>query len=329
MITYESPQYFYLLLLLIPIIGWYIWKRNKYTANLQISTISPFKGKSRGLRCYLVHLPFAIRMLALVALVFVLARPQSSESKADQNVEGIDIMMSLDISGSMLSEDLRPNRLEAAKAVGIDFINGRPNDNIGLVVFAGNSFTQCPLTTDKAALTSVFSMVNENMIDANGTAIGMGLASAVNRLKDSQAASKVIILLTDGTNNTGEIDPEMAGDLAKTFDIRVYTIGVGRKGSAPYPVQTAFGVQRVMMEVEIDEDLLKTIANNTGGKYFRATDNESLKKIYEEIDQMEKTKIDVHEYTTKNEEFFPFAFFFLGLLFLEALIRYLLVRHNP
>lgn len=329
MITYESPQYFYLLLLLIPIIGWYIWKRNKYTANLQISTITPFKGESRGLRCYLVHLPFAIRMLAISALIFVMARPQSSESKADQNIEGIDIMMSLDISGSMLSEDLKPNRLEAAKAVGIDFINGRPNDNIGLVVFAGNSFTQCPLTTDKAALTSVFSMVNENMIDANGTAIGMGLASAVNRLKDSQAASKVIILLTDGTNNTGEIDPEMAGELAKTYDIRVYTIGVGTKGSAPYPVQTAFGVQRVMMEVEIDEDLLKTIANNTGGKYFRATNNESLKKIYEEIDQMEKTKIDVQEYTTKNEEFLPFALLFLGLLLLETLVRYLLVRHNP
>ncbi len=329
MFTFESPQYLYLMLLIIPITAWYIWRRNKQTANLQVSTISPFKKAPKSIRYYFLHLPFVLRMLALALLCVILARPQSSETWSDQNVEGIDIMMSLDISGSMLAEDLKPNRLEAAKSISADFVNSRPNDNIGLVVFSGESFTQCPLTTDKAALSQLFGVINEQMIQANGTAIGLGLASAVNRLKDSQAKSKVIILLTDGSNNTGEIDPMMASDLAKTFGIRVYTIGVGTKGMAPYPFQTAFGIQRQMVPVDIDEGTLKSISGNTDGKYFRATDNKSLKAIYEEIDQLEKTKISVQEYSKKNEEYLPFALALLGIMLLEFLVRYLAVRHNP
>lgn len=329
MFTFESPQYLYLALLIIPITAWYVWRRNKQTANLQVSTISPFKGAPKSLRYYILHLPFALRMIALALLCVILARPQSSETWSDQNVEGIDIMMAIDISGSMLAEDLKPNRLEAAKTISSEFVNSRPNDNIGLVVFSGESFTQCPLTTDKAALSQLFGVINEQMIQANGTAIGLGLASAVNRLKDSQAKSKVIILLTDGSNNTGEIDPMMASDLAKTFGIRVYTIGVGTKGMAPYPFQTAFGIQRQMVPVDIDESTLKSISGNTDGKYFRATDNKSLKAIYEEIDQLEKTKISVQEYSKKNEEYLPFALALLGVMLLEFLVRYLIVRHNP
>ena len=275
------------------------------------------------------HLVFALRCAALAFLVIAIARPQSTDSYRSESTEGIDIMLSLDISGTMLAEDLKPNRLEAAKEVATKFIADRPDDNIGLVVFAGESFTQCPLTTDKAALSQLFGVINEQMIQANGTAIGLGLASAVNRLKDSQAKSKVIILLTDGSNNTGEIDPMMASDLAKTFGIRVYTIGVGTKGMAPYPFQTAFGIQRQMVPVDIDESTLKSISGNTDGKYFRATDNKSLKAIYEEIDQLEKTKISVQEYSKKNEEYLPFALALLGVMLLEFLVRYLIVRHNP
>ena len=329
MFTFESPQYLYLALLIIPITAWYVWRRNKLTANLQVSTINPFKAAPKSLRYYILHLPFALRMIALALLCVILARPQNSETWSDQNVEGIDIMMAIDISGSMLAEDLKPNRLEAAKTISSEFVNSRPNDNIGLVVFSGESFTQCPLTTDKAALSQLFGVINEQMIQANGTAIGLGLASAVNRLKDSQAKSKVIILLTDGSNNTGEIDPMMASDLAKTFGIRVYTIGVGTKGMAPYPFQTAFGIQRQMVPVDIDESTLKSISGNTDGKYFRATDNKSLKAIYEEIDQLEKTKISVQEYIKKNEEYLPFALAMLGVMLLEFLVRYLIVRHNP
>lgn len=329
MFTFESPQYLYLALLIIPITAWYVWRRNKQTANLQVSTIGPFKGAPKSLRYYILHLPFALRMIALALLCVILARPQNSETWSDQNVEGIDIMMAIDISGSMLAEDLKPNRLEAAKTISSEFVNSRPNDNIGLVVFSGESFTQCPLTTDKAALSQLFGVINEQMIQANGTAIGLGLASAVNRLKDSQAKSKVIILLTDGSNNTGEIDPMMASDLAKTFGIRVYTIGVGTKGMAPYPFQTAFGIQRQMVPVDIDESTLKAISGNTDGRYFRATDNKSLKAIYEEIDKLEKTKISVQEYSKKNEEYLPFALALLGVMLLEFLVCYLIVRHNP
>ena len=327
--TFESPNYLYLLFFLIPIISWYIWKRKTISANLQISTTEALEKVPKSYKYYFLHVPFALRMMAFAFLIIVLARPQSTDNWSNQNIEGIDIMMVIDVSGSMLAEDLRPNRIEAAKTVGTEFISARPNDNIGLVVFAGESFTQCPLTTDKAALINLLNTVHSDMMESSNTAIGMGLANAVNRLKESSAKSKVVILLTDGSNNTGEIDPLTAAELAKTFGIRVYTIGVGTRGSAPYPVQTAFGVRRQMIEVDIDEGTLRKISGMTDGKYFRATDNKSLKAVYEEIDKLEKTKIQVREYSKKLEEYLPFAIAALILLVLEILLRNIILRHNP
>ena len=237
-------------------------------------------------------------------------------------------MLSMDISGSMLAQDLKPNRLEAAKDVAASFINGRPNDNIGLVVFSAESFTQCPLTTDHAVLLNLFKDIQSGMIQ-DGTAIGLGLANAVSRIKDSQAKSKVIILLTDGSNNAGEIAPVTAAEIAKTFGVRVYTIGVGTQGMAPYPFQTAFGVQYQNIPVEIDEATLKQIAAITGGQYFRATDNASLKEIYAEIDQMEKTKISVQEFSKKQEEYKNWALLVFALLLIEILLRNTLLRNIP
>ncbi len=327
--TYESPHYLYLLLLLIPIIAWYLWKRKTITPNLQISTTEGLEKVPKSYKYYFLHLPFVLRTGAIALLIIVLARPQSTDRWSNENVEGIDIVMALDISGSMLAEDLKPNRIEAAKEIGSEFVSSRPNDNIGLVVFAGESFTQSPLTTDKPALVNLLNNVNEEMIDAQGTAIGMGLANAVNRLKESPAKSKVVILLTDGSNNTGEIDPITAAELAKTFGIRVYTIGVGTRGLAPFPFQTAFGVQRQMVEADIDEETLQKISGMTDGKYFRATDNQSLKEIYQEIDQLEKTKIQVKEYSKKQEEYLLYALLALLLLILEILLRNTILRHNP
>lgn len=299
------------------------------TANMQISTIEAFHGVKKSYKYYLLHLPFILRMGVIALLIIVLARPQSSNNWSDRDVEGIDIVMAMDISGSMIAEDLKPNRLEAAKSVGVDFITSRPNDNIGIVVFAGESFTLSPMTTDKGSLVSLMNNVSDEMIDADGTAIGMGLANAVNRIKDSQAKSKVIILLTDGSNNRGEVDPLTAADLAKTYNIRVYTIGVGTKGLAPYPVRTVFGIQRQNIQVDIDEKTLQAIADKTNGQYFRATDNKSLKAIYTEIDKMEKTKIQVTEYSKKQEEFLPYAICALLLLLLEVILRNTVLRHIP
>ncbi len=327
--TFESPHYLYLLLLLIPMIIWYLWKRKTISANLQISTTQELEKVPKSYKYYILHAPFALRIGAFIFLIIALARPQSTDNWSNENVEGIDIMMALDISGSMLAEDLKPNRIEAAKAVGSEFISSRPNDNIGLVVFSGESFTQSPLTTDKAALVNLLNNVNSEMIDAPGTAIGMGLANAVNRLKDSQTKSKIVILLTDGSNNTGEIDPLTAAELAKTFGIRTYTIGVGTRGMAPFPFQTAFGIRRQMVEVDIDEGTLQKISEMTDGKYFRATDNKTLKEIYKEIDQLEKTKIQIKEYSKKQEEYLPYAIAALILLILEILLRNTILRHNP
>ena len=274
------------------------------------------------------HLLFVARVFAIVFLVFALARPQSSSSWQTYNSEGIDIMLALDISGSMLARDFTPDRLEAAKEVATKFILERPQDRIGLVVFSGESFTQSPLTTDQAVLVNVMKDIESGMIE-DGTAIGLGLANAVNRLKDSKAKSKVVILLTDGINNRGAIAPMTAAELAKTFGIRVYTIGVGSLGEAPYPVQTPFGVQLQRMPVEIDEDILTQIADMTGGKYFRATDNKKLEQIYKEIDQLEKSKVEVKHFSRKNEHFFYFALIGALLLILEALGRYTLLRKIP
>jgi Ca-activated chloride channel family protein len=269
-----------------------------------------------------------LRVVVIALLIVVLARPQSTDNWENTTTEGIDIVMAMDISSSMLAQDLKPNRLEAAKDVAAAFVNGRPNDNIGLVVFSGESFTQCPLTTDHTVLLNLFKDIQSGMIE-DGTAVGLGLANAVSRIKDSQAKSKVIILLTDGSNNMGEIAPVTAAEIAKTFGIRVYTIGVGTQGEAPYPFQTAFGVQYQNVKVEIDEKTLNEIAVTTGGKYFRATDNASLKSIYSEIDQMEKVKISVQQYSKKQEEYKDLALLIFALLLMEILLRYTLFRNIP
>ena len=327
---FANPSYIYLLLLLIPLIGWYFWKMRKNQASVEMSSSQAFDApKAVTAKVYLRHVPFVLRMIAIALVIVILARPQSTNSWQNSSTEGIDIMMAIDISSSMLAQDLRPNRLEAAKNVAADFINGRPNDNIGLVVFSAESFTQCPLTTDHAILLNLFKNIQSGMIE-DGTAIGLGLANAVSRIKDSQAKSKVIILLTDGSNNRGEIAPVTAAEIAKTFGIRVYTIGVGTKGEAPYPFRLPGGmIQTQMIPVDIDEPTLKQIATTTGGQYFRATDNASLKEIYSEIDQMEKTKISVREYSKKQEEYKNIALLLLALLLLELLLKHTLLKKIP
>lgn len=326
---FAHPSYLFLLLLLIPLIGWYIWKINKTQASIQVSSSEAFDApKAKSYKVYLRHVPFALRMLAIAFLILVLARPQSTNSWQNQTTEGIDIMMAIDVSTSMLAEDLKPNRLEAAKDVAASFINGRPNDNIGLVLFAGESFTQCPLTIDHTVLLNLFKDIQTGIIQ-DGTAIGVGLATAVTRIKDSQARSRVIILLTDGSNNMGQIAPVTAAEIAKTFGIRVYTIGVGTQGEAPYPFQTAFGIRYQNVPVDIDEPTLKQISVTTGGQYFRATNTASLKEIYAEIDQMEKTKISVQEYSKKQEEYKKWALLVFFLLLGEVLLRNTVLRKIP
>ena len=327
--VFANPTYLYLLLLLIPMIGWYIWKLCKSQASLQVSSSEAFDAPgATSWKVYLRHVPFALRMAAIAVLIIILARPQSTNSWQNTSTECIDIVMAMDISSSMLAQDFKPNRLEASKDVAASFLNGRPNDNIGLVVFAAESFTQCPLTTDHTVLLNLFKDIQPGIIQ-DGTAIGLGLANAVSRIKDSQAKSKVIILLTDGVNNAGEIAPVTAAEIAKTFGIRVYAIGVGTQGTAPYPFQTAFGVQYQDIPVEIDEPTLKQIASTTGGQYFRATDNSSLKEIYSEIDKMEKTKISVQQYSKKQEEYKNWALLLFALLLVEILLRNTLLRNIP
>jgi len=265
-------------------------------------------------------------MIAVSLLIIVLARPQKTDRYQDVTTEGIDIMLALDISGSMLARDFKPDRLEASKNVATEFISGRPYDRLGLVVFSGESFTQCPLTTDHAVLVNLMREIESGMIE-DGTAIGNGLATAINRIKDSDAVSKVIILLTDGVNNRGEIAPSTAADIAKTYGVRVYTIGVGTRGTAPYPVQTPYGIQYRNMPVEIDEAVLKDIASKTGGSYFRATDNNKLIEVYAEIDKLEKSKIDVRQFTRKEEKYLMPAIVAFVLLALESLIRFTIFKN--
>jgi len=326
--TFLHPQYFYFLLLLIPLIGWYIWKQRTMNASLQISSFRGFSAIRKSKKIYFRHLPFVLRLLALTVLVAAIARPQSFNKLRKSTTEGIDIMISLDISTSMLAMDFKPNRMEAAKEVAIEFIKGRPTDKIGLVIFAAESFTQCPLTLDHTVLINLFNDVKTGLLE-DGTAIGNGLATAVARLRNSDAKSKVIILLSDGENNRGEVQPLQAAEIAKEFNIRVYTIGIGTIGQAPFPVNTRFGQQTQMIEVRIDEAMLKEIADITGGKYFRATNENKLKEIYKEIDQMERTKTQVEEYTRTSEEFLPFAILAFLLLLLEILLRNTILRTIP
>ena len=325
---FANPKYFLLLVLLLPMILWYVFKEKKSHADLQFSSLRAFRGIRHAGRVWLRHVLFALKVLAIVFLVTALARPQSSNSWQTYTSEGIDIVLGLDISTSMLARDFSPDRLEAAKEGATKFILERPQDRIGLVVFAGESFTQCPLTTDQAVLVNLLREVQSGMIE-DGTAIGLGLANAVNRLKDSPAKSKVVILLTDGVNNRGAIAPVTAAELAKTYGIRVYTIGVGTYGEAPYPVPSPFGVQLQNMRVEIDEDVLRQIATVTGGQYFRATDNSKLEQIYKEIDQLEKSKMEVKHFSKKQEQYFWFGLIGVLLLVGEALLRYTLLRKIP
>ncbi|MDR0712905.1 MAG: VWA domain-containing protein [Bacteroidales bacterium] len=325
--TYANPQFFWLFILWCAAIGWYIWRCNQLYPSVRLSSVEGLKGV-RTVRPYLYHGLFVLRMLVFALLIVILARPQRSNRWESVTTKGIDVMVALDISGSMLAQDFKPNRLEAAKQVARQFVSGRPDDRIGLVVFSGESFTQCPLTTDHTALINLFNNIHSGMIE-DGTAIGLGLANAVTRIKDSDAVSKVIILLTDGVNNQGTIDPLTAAEIAKIDSIRVYTIGVGSRGTAPVPVTTPMGVRIQNMKTEIDEPLLKRIADMTGGKYFRATGNDSLKIVYDEIDGLEKSRINVQEHHKKSEEYLFFAQIALGLFILEVLLRYTLLRHLP
>ena len=327
-IEFAEPRYLWLLLL-IPIMATfsiYFWK--KKPSFLRFSSFILLNEYVPSLRQRFLVVPFILRMLAVAAIVVALARPQSSSSGQNITTEGIDIIVSLDISTSMLAEDLKPNRIEAAKKVAEKFIDSRPTDRIGLVVFGGESFTQCPLTTDHAVVKNLLRGIESGML-AEGTAIGEGLATAVNRIRESKAKSKVIILLTDGVNNVGAIAPQTAGEIAKTFGIRVYTIGVGTKGLAPYPFNTPFGKQYQNVEVQIDETTLRQIADETGGRYFRATSTDKLKEVYVEIDKLEKTKIDVTEFRNKSEEFYPLVLLALILLGLDILLRQTILKSIP
>ena len=327
--TFLHPQLLWLLLLLPALLIIYIVWRRRQQASLRVPSLLFISGIRGGFRVYLRHALFALRLLALGLIIVALARPQSSSSWSEDRVEGIDIMLTMDISTSMLAMDFQPNRVEAAKEVAMRFIANRPNDNIGLVVFAGESFTACPLTQDHATLINRLREMTTGII-ADQTAIGSGLATAISRLKDSKTKSKVIILLTDGANNTGNISPKMAADLAKTFDISIYTIGVGSgAGEAPYPIQTPLGTVVRNMPVDLDEPTMQQIADVSGGAYFRATDNESLAAIYKKIDQLEKTKLSTRNYHTTYEEFFIFVLTAAFLLLLEYILRSTILRTNP
>ncbi len=324
-VTFANPAFFWGLLLIPALTVWYIFRHKKQEASVRFSDTGGFQNLPKSWKVYGRHLLFALEMASLALLIVAMARPQSTSKSQKSNIEGIDIILAQDISGSMLARDFKPDRLEASKKVAAEFVEGRPGDRMGLVVFSGESFTQVPLTTDHGVMLNMLSELKSGMIE-DGTAIGDGLATAINRLKDSDAVSKVIILLTDGMNNAGSVDPYTAAEMAKLFGIRVYTIGVGSYGTAPFPVQTIFGTQYQQMKVEIDEKLLQTIANSSGGKYFRATSNQKLDEIYQEIDKLERSKIEVLEFKRLHEEFYPLVAWALALLLLEFLLRRTIFR---
>ena len=327
-ITFAQPLLLWLLLILPVLIFLYIYRDT--VGSISISSAENFASTKRSFKEYLRHLMFVLKVLAIGLLIVVLARPQSTTSWKNISTEGIDIVLAMDISFSMLSKDFNPNRLESAKEVAIDFVDARPNDRIGLVIFSGESFTQCPLTTDHAIIKNLMGDMKTGLL-ADGTAIGMGLATAVSRVKDSKAKSKIIILLTDGVNNMGAIAPQTAADIAKAFGIRVYTIGVGTQGRALAPIarypngQFEYGY----LPVELDEKMMQEIADNTGGKYFRATNNNKLASIYKEIDRMEKTIVEERKHTRRTEEFFPYALTAGILLLLNFTMKNTLLKSIP
>lgn len=325
-IEFANPELLWFLLIVPILVFQYFFQLNRSTPLVRHSNTSQFSTDKFKLNIFIRHYPVLTRSLAFTALIVALARPQSSMSFEDITTEGIDIVIALDISGSMLAEDFKPNRLKAAKEVAMNFISERPNDRIGLVVYSGESFTQCPLTIDHDVLLNLFKEIRNGMIE-DGTAIGDGLATAVNRLRDSEAKSKVIILLTDGQQTAGSIPPLTAGEIARQFGVRVYTIGVGTIGEAPYPFKTPFGTTQYQnVPVKIDEETLKGIASVTGGAYFRATDNRKLEEIYAQIDEMEKTKIEVTQYRRKSEKFLPWAILATCLLLVEFTLKNTLYR---
>jgi Ca-activated chloride channel family protein len=325
-IVFENGWFLWFLLLIPLLLAYYIYRQGKSHAAISLSTAGFLEGGRKTFRHWLRHVLFALRLAVIALVIIVIARPQNVDKWQSSTTEGIDIVMALDVSGSMLARDFSPDRLEASKNVATEFISGRPYDRIGLTVFSGESFTECPLTTDHAVLINLLREVKSGIIE-DGTAIGVGLATAINRIKDSDAISKVIILLTDGVNNMGSIDPVTAAEIAETFGIRVYTIGVGSMGYADYPVQTPFGIRYQKMQVEIDEALLRKIADLTGGEYFRAVDNTSLQKVYGEIDKLEKSKIETREHSKREEVFMPWALAAAIILTLELLLRYLFMRN--
>ena len=325
-ISFGQP-WFLLLLVAVPVlIIWYALRNNRRQGAIIISDISA-KGLSSwktGFR----HLPFVLRLLAIIFIIAAIARPQTMYEEQNAEGEGVDIVLCIDVSGSMTAQDLTPNRLEAAKNVAIDFVNKRLTDRIAIVIFSGESFTQCPLTTDHAVLISAIENIRNGLLE-DGTAIGSGLGTSVDRLRTSKSKSKVVILLTDGENNGGLIDPQTAKEIAKAFQVKVYTIGVGTDGFAPQPVNTPMGVVMQNGKVSIDEKLLKQIAAETGGKYFRAKNNEGLTGIYDEINSLEKSKVEISTRTRYNEKFFPFVIAALALLFLEMLLKFTVFRKFP
>lgn len=329
-ITRFANAGFLWLLTLVPImVGYYIFRSLQGGAAIHISTVAGVGKRTHTVRYYLRHVPFALRCLALALLIFALARPQNSNSGSLSTTEGIDIVLAIDVSGSMLARDFTPDRISAAKETAAKFIVDRTNDRMGIVVFAGESFTQSPLTTDKRALQTLITQVRSGVID-DGTAIGNGIATAVNRLVESDARSRVVILLTDGVNNSGQIAPLTAAEIAKSYGIRIYTIGVGTRGMAPSPAMDMWGrVTFIPAKVEIDDEMLTSIAQMTGGEYFRATDNNSLKEVYERINALEKTRIETSEFTHYNELYTWFALAALVLLLLEFVMCRFVLRRIP
>ncbi|MBQ1750892.1 MAG: VWA domain-containing protein [Bacteroidales bacterium] len=321
---FEYPQLLWLLAIPVLLVALYVWKELKdRRPHLRVSTLTPWKEGGRSILGIIRHVPYALRIAALSLIIIAIARPRSATEMEKVDTEGIDIVLAMDVSTSMLAMDFKPNRLNAAKDIAVEFIAERPSDRMGIVVFAGESYTQCPLTTDRATLINLMQDVQTDLIE-DGTAIGNGLATAVARMKDSDAKSRVVILLTDGVNNMGAVTPQDAAEIAKTYGIRVYTIGVGANGEAPYPVLTPWGNEVRNMKVEIDEDLLKNIADMTGGKYFRATDNTKLAEIYSEINRMEKTRTTIDSFPVYKDLFPKYAIAALVCLLLEILITVML-----
>ncbi len=329
MMQFAHPGILWLFLIYIPLIAWYVWKHRTAYHSMGVSTVGPFRRLGRPLRQYMLHGLFLLRLLAIGCLIVVLARPQTRDAWRTSRTEGTDMVIALDISSSMLARDFKPDRLEAAKKIAAKFINGRENDNMGLVVFAGEAFTGVPMTTDRAALTNYVNALNREMLE-DGTAIGDGLATSINRIKEGKAKSKSIILLTDGSNNTGIVAPLTAAEIAHKMGIKVYTIGIGTNGTAPYPQVNMFGrVEYVPMPVVIDENTLKQIADITGGKYFRATGNKVLSEVFDEIDKLEKTELDVRHFSHTEDNYLPWALAALGLFLLELVLRHTYLRTIP